>query len=185
MRPDGRSCGRFPGIRVPGNFFSPPSQAAFVFVCYAHMKYLLALVLAAVFLIAGAWYHATKTKAPEPASADQEAEQAAAGGAIAPAIAWEFMDAGEVDGIPQTRVKVFIDGETHELGVSQGSCAELTAENLEENQVSGALCWYAGAGDEYGVFIENERYVVKKGVQEEPTAESAGFRGDFEVLLSL
>lgn len=147
------------------------------------MKYILPILLVAV-LIGGGLYLASKKESSAPV-AQPEAGDLAAGGAIAPAIAWEFEDAGEMEGIPQTRVKAFIDGTTHELGVSQGSCAEIAAENLQENQVSGALCWYAGAGDEYAIFIENERYVVKKGVQEEPTAESAGFRGDFEVLLAL
>jgi hypothetical protein len=147
------------------------------------MKHLI-IALVALALIIGAIYLINRNDTVMPEGQMPTEENAAAGG-IAPAIAWEFESAGEVDGIPQTRVKAFIDGTTHELGVSQGSCAEIAAENLQENQVSGALCWYAGAGDEYAIFVENERYVVKKGVQEEGTAESQGFRGDFETVLSL
>lgn len=148
------------------------------------MKHLI-IALVALALIIGAIYVINRNDTAMPEAGEVPVEENAAAGGIAPAIAWEFEDAGEVDGIPQTRVKAFIDGTTHELGVSQGSCAEIEAENLQENQVSGALCWYAGAGDEYAIFLENERYVVKKGVQEEPTAESQGFRGDFETILSL
>ncbi len=147
------------------------------------MKHLI-IALVALALIIGAIYLINRNDTAMPEGEVPTGENAAAGG-IAPAIAWEFEDAGEVEGIPQTRVKAFIDGTIHELGVSQGSCAEIATENLQENQVSGSLCWYAGAGDEYAIFLENERYVVKKGVQEEPTAESAGFRGDFETVLSL
>ena len=148
------------------------------------MKHLI-IALVALALIIGAIYLINRNDTAMPEAGEVPAEESAAAGGSAPAIAWEFEEAGEVDGIPQTRVKAFIDGETHELGVSQGSCAEIEAENLQENQVSGALCWYAGAGDEYAIFVENERYVVKKGVQEEGTAESQGFRGDFETVLSL
>lgn len=148
------------------------------------MKHLI-IAVAALALIVGAIYLINKNDPVLPEAEEVTSEENAAAGGIAPAIAWEFEEAGEVDGIPQTRVKAFIDGTTHELGVSQGSCAEIASDTLEENQVSGALCWYAGAGDEYGIFLENERYVVKKGVQEEGTAESAGFRGDFETILSL
>ena len=149
------------------------------------MKYAPAALLVLALVLGTIWYFFGTN---EPAPADEQVEtlpDSAAGGSIAPAIAWYFNDAGEVNGMPQTKVEVFIDGETYDLGTSQGSCSELSAEELQENQVSGALCWYAGAGDEYGVFIENERYVVRKGVKEEPTAETAGFRGSFETLFSL
>lgn len=151
---------------------------------YAYLMKHLIIALVALALIIGAIYLINRNDTVMPEDQMPTEENAAAGG-IAPAIAWEFESAGEVDGTPQTRVQAFIDGTTHELGVSQGSCAEIEAENLQENQVSGALCWYAGAGDEYGIFVENERYVVKKGVQEEGTAESQGFRGDFQTILSL
>ena len=106
------------------------------------MKHLI-IALVALALIIGAIYLINRNDTVMPEGETPTGENAAAGG-IAPAIAWEFEEAGEVDGIPQTRVKAFIDGTTHELGVSQGSCAEIAAENLEENQVSGALLLVRG-----------------------------------------
>lgn len=103
-----------------------------------------------------------------------------------PVVSWEFVSEGEAEfGAPITRVFVVSEGNRNDLGTAQGSCSELSSTELQENQVSGALCWWAGAGEEFGVFEEQGGFVVKKGTQEEPTAESEGFRGNFESLFML
>lgn len=97
---------------------------------------------------------------------------------------WSFETNDEGD-TPRTKVTLQHAGETKEIGTYNGSCSEIAAENLQENQVSGVLCWWAGAGDEIGVFKEGGEYVVKVGVQEESTAESEGFRGNFDTEVQL
>ena len=104
-------------------------------------------------------------------------------------VTWTFTSAGEdqATGAEKTKVTVTWDGVAHDAGTYLGSCAEIdgTNDTLQENQVSGALCWFAGAGDEVGVFNENGVYVVKHGEQQEPSAEAQGFRGNFKTLITL
>jgi hypothetical protein len=106
------------------------------------------------------------------------------------AVSWKFETVAEAkdDGTPQkTKVTVTWDGTSHDAGTYEGSCAEIDGSNgsLSDGEVSGALCWFAGAGDEIGVFSENGAFVLKHGEQQEPSGEGEGFRGNFKTLLSL
>ncbi len=94
-----------------------------------------------------------------------------------------FTDAGEVDGIPQTRAQVFVGNEAREVGTYAGSCAAQTTDLLP-GEVEKIVCWYAGGGYELGVFIENGKTVLKVGELSEGDAETAGFRGNFKTLTS-
>lgn len=98
---------------------------------------------------------------------------------------WEFRESEEKDDVPQTRVSLVHEGKPTIIGTYAGSCSAIAAKDLQANQVSGALCWYAGRGDEIGVFREGNKYVVKAGVQEESTVDSEGFRGNFKTVLNL
>ncbi len=104
-------------------------------------------------------------------------------------VEWKFDPLPEdaATGAPMTKVTVTWDGASHDAGTYQGSCAEIDGSNgtLQDGQVSGALCWWAGAGDEIGVFSENGGFVLKHGEQQEPSAEAQGFRGNFETLITL
>ncbi|MBP9757871.1 MAG: hypothetical protein KBD06_04685 [Candidatus Pacebacteria bacterium] len=104
-------------------------------------------------------------------------------------VTWKFEKVGEdtATGAEQTKVTVVWDGKSHDAGTYMGSCAELDGSTgtLSEGEVSGALCWFAGAGDEIGVFNENGIFVLKHGEQQEPSAEAQGFRGNFKTLLTL
>ena len=96
------------------------------------------------------------------------------------AFSWRFATTESDDGLPpRTEVALITGGNAYDAGTYAGSCAEIASENLPENEVSGVLCWWAGGGDEIGVFKEGERYVLKHGFQDESTAESEGFRGEF------
>lgn len=100
---------------------------------------------------------------------------------------------------PYTELSLKWNGEVIKVGEFIGSCTKLkvngrpddespaTTDSTEllENEISGMLCWWAGGGDEVGVFKENGIYLLKKGAQEEPYATEPGFRGDFEVLQQL
>jgi hypothetical protein len=101
--------------------------------------------------------------------------------------AWRFTTTEEsADGLPpRTDVALITNDETYDFGGFPGSCAEIAPENLLPGEVEGILCWWAGAGDEIGVFLEEGRYIVRRGFQEEPTAETEGYRGSFNDLVVL
>ena len=115
--------------------------------------------------------------------AEQKAE-------IAPNIAWKFVPDGFVGNdsalAPLSVLSVSLNNEpSFEVGRLTGTCAELTPDQLPTDEISGVLCWWAGGGDEVGVFKESDgRYVLKQGSQSEGDAESAGFRGDFSIIKS-
>jgi hypothetical protein len=99
---------------------------------------------------------------------------------------WRFATTESDDGMPpRTQVDFITNGDVYDAGAYAGSCAEIAAENLLPNEVSGVVCWWAGGGDEIAVFKEGERYVLKHGFQEESTDESDGLRGDFTELAAI
>ena len=103
-------------------------------------------------------------------------------------VVWKFDDAGTAkDGSSKTKVTVIWDGAAHDAGTYEGSCSEIdgSAGTLQDGEVSGALCWFAGAGDEIGIFDDNGQFVLKHGEQQEPSGESQGFRGNFKTILTL
>jgi hypothetical protein len=96
---------------------------------------------------------------------------------------WRFDTTESDDGLlPRTHVALITNGDVYNAGMYAGHCSEILSENLLQNEISGVLCWWAGAGDELGVFREGDQYILKRGTQEEPTAESEGFRGDFQQI---
>lgn len=146
----------------------------------------LIIVLVLLALAGLAYYAVSERDAAAPGSGLATTTDSAAideEAAEKPKITWIFT-AAEID-MPRTHVRVAFEGTTHTVGTFDGSCAELTTDQLQENEVSGILCWWAGAGTEIGIFHEGDAYVLRKGVQEEPTAETEGFRGDFETILEL
>jgi hypothetical protein len=86
---------------------------------------------------------------------------------------------------PSTHVALITGGNLYDLGRYAGSCTEIKKENLLPDEVAAVLCWWAGGGDEIGVFKEGERYIVKQGIQDEGTAEGGGTRGQFQELVTL
>lgn len=157
-------------------------KGGFVFYAYRYMKNSIILsILGVAVLVLLVLFALSQKEVPTLDTAVRESETAAT-----PTISWEFAEEGEDEfGAPVTRVFVVANGNRSDLGTSLGSCSELSSEQFQESQVSGALCWWAGAGDEYGVFEEQGGLVVKKGIQEESTAESEGFRGQFDSLFML
>ncbi len=142
------------------------------------------------------WYgHRTAPATQETAQVSETATQQGVPQATSTAsmgkhaVTWKFDTVSEdkETGAIKTKVTVTWDGVSHDGGTYQGSCAEVDGSNgtLSEGEVSGALCWYAGAGDEIGVFSENGGFVLKHGDQQEPSGEGDGFRGNFKTLLTL
>lgn len=100
---------------------------------------------------------------------------------------WNITELGEnpaAPGTPRTAVSVTSGGKTYPVGEFNGSCAEIdgTSWVLVEGEKTGVICWWAGGGSEAGVFEENGKMVVKVGILEEGSAETPGFRGNFQTV---
>jgi len=100
---------------------------------------------------------------------------------------WTFTVKPEVQGMPQTAVQLSSNGHVYDLGTYTGSCSRIGDSSwpLVVGEVDGAICWYAGGGDEIGIFKEGVNFVVKKGVLDEGSAETPGVRGNFTTLITL
>ncbi len=107
-------------------------------------------------------------------------------------ITWQFTDAGEVDGVPYTSVVVAVNGSTYEMGKFAGSCSELGAnggidgKGLLAGELSAAQCWFAGGGNELGVFAhEDGGFDLMVGELSEGEVGTGLFRGDFKIKHAL
>ena len=99
-----------------------------------------------------------------------------------PVFTWRF-EALDTDEFFTPRTQVFLhDGVyEHDLGVYEGSCFSISesAWELLPDEISGAICWWAGGGREIGVFLRNGIFTLEEGFIEEGSEESSGFRGEF------
>lgn len=107
-----------------------------------------------------------------------------------PSYTWNMTDIGEhpsAPGIPRTGVTLTVNGTTHPIGEFNGNCSEIKGSGwtLQPGEVSGIICWWAGGGDEVGIFSENGQTVVKQGVLDEGSAETPGVRGGYKTILTL
>lgn len=148
------------------------------------MKTLAIWVLVLVVIGGGAWLAYSSFFVEKETAMSEDGELNSA-----PQFSWQFAEEGEDEatGAPMTSVTLIVDGEARALGTFMGSCLVVdgTSWELVESELTGAICYFAGGGDELGVFAEGDGYVVKKGIVEEGSAEVPGFRGDFETILSL
>lgn len=156
----------------------------------------LVIAILLIILAGGVYYWYGHRQAPAMMESNQTAATETGATGVQPstqgkhAVTWKFETVSEAkdDGSPQkTKVTVTWDGGSHDAGTYEGSCAEIDGSNgtLSDGEVSGALCWFAGAGDEIGVFNENGTFVLKHGEQQEPSGEGEGFRGNFKTLITL
>lgn len=156
------------------------------------------LVVLGLALVSGAGYVAMNPEVLKKSSGDAARQEntadasakMAAGADIS--VSWRIADAGEVDGIPRTSVTAIINGTEHDMGTFTGSCSELGAsggvdgKGLLAGELSAVQCWYAGGGDEIGVFAnEGGGIDIMVGALDEGTAETPGVRGGFEVKSSI
>jgi len=107
-------------------------------------------------------------------------------------IQWHFTSAGEIDAMPYTNVAVVVEGKTYEMGKFLGSCSEIGAnggidgKGLVAGELSAAQCYFAGGGQEIGVFAhEDGGYQIMVGELDEGSAEAPAFRGDFEIKVDI
>lgn len=145
----------------------------------------------AVVVVAGIGYWTVSGKDVAKDQMLQEEPQAEeAGDAVETgdtSILWEFgiKDAGT--GTMMREVSITYKGVKRVVGTYPGACSivEDSSWPLLENELTGVICWFAGAGTEVGVFYEDGVRVVKVGSLEEGTAETEGSRGGFETAFAL
>ncbi len=99
---------------------------------------------------------------------------------------WSFIDRG-VDAetsVPKTDVALRVAGVDVPLGTFDGTCTAIagSAWPFLANEVSGAICYFAGGGKEIGVFEEGGKLVLKVGDVDEGDAEHPGTRSNFVTL---
>ncbi len=103
-------------------------------------------------------------------------------------IHWKFDTKAEINGVPQTLVSVQVGETVHEVGTFAGTCAALGATGgvdgtgLLAGELSAAQCWFAGGGNEIGVFAhEDGGYQIMVGDLDEGSSEVPGVRGNFKI----
>lgn len=145
------------------------------------------LIVGGIAYLVGMKADKAKAPAPEVPEALMDSAEVKRG----PSLSWEFAPAGgdPATGAPLTKVTLVADGEARELGTATGSCSIVdgsgTSWSLSEGEVTGVICYFAGGGEEFGVFYDAGAYVVKKGVIEEGSAEEPGLRGQYEALFTI
>jgi hypothetical protein len=148
-------------------------------------------VLIGLVILGGLWYALTGSPSGVKAPKEENVEDTSMGTQVEgqPSFLWEFSPvAGNNEtGAPRTKVTLSVGGEVREIGTYDGSCLVINGSSwtLAENELTGVICWFAGGGDEVGVFYENGAYVVKHGYLEEGVEGEAGMRGQYEELFSL
>ena len=148
------------------------------------------LVVLGLIVVGGAGYVALNPEALK-ATAEKMANEAGKHGVQAvvdgkSSIEWRLVDAGERDGMPQTAVSVVVNGTAYDMGTYLGSCSEIGASGgvdgtgLLAGELSAVQCWYAGGGDEVGVFAnEDGGFDLLVGALSEGAVGEGLFRGDF------
>lgn len=142
------------------------------------MNKIIALGIIIIIVSAGGYVYYTSSLPEEKASTVTIEE-----------LSWELTEIGENPKTlaPETRVTLKTATQSYDLGVYSGSCSEIADSSWElvPGELIGVICWWAGAGDEIGVFEENGMLVVKVGMLDEGSAETPGFRGNFQEKIRL
>ena len=74
-----------------------------------------------------------------------------------------------LDGIdaPKTTVLLQIDTQKYTVGTYAGTCFDRHRDEMGDGEISGVRCWWAGGGDDVGVFSEQGKMVLKQRVLDE------------------
>ncbi len=85
-----------------------------------------------------------------------------------PALTWSFTteDADGIDA-PKTTVLLQIDTQKYTVGTYAGTCFDRHRDEMGDGEISGVRCWWAGGGDDVGVFSEQGKMVLKQRVLDE------------------
>jgi len=99
---------------------------------------------------------------------------------------WSFIDLGveASTSMPKTQVSLRVAGVEVPLGTFDGKCFAVAGSQwpLLQDELSGAICYWAGGGKEIGVFQQGSNLVLKQGDVDEGDAEHPGTRGNFVPL---
>ncbi len=109
------------------------------------------------------------------------------------AYSWTIIPFGEdPSGNPKMAVTLKVKGRSYPAGVYTGTCKVvgnsergIGGEFRNENEITRVQCWYAGAGDEIGVFQEKNDVVLMKGELGEGVGDSPMFRGNFRAITTI
>lgn len=143
------------------------------------------IAILTVVAIGGGYYYYTTKQAPA-----EVAQQPS--GKIVPKWTFENVGTDSASGADRTKVTLTLGDKSYDAGTYNGSCAEIGAsggidgKGLVEGEVSGVQCWFAGGGDEIGLFEVNGQLSLKHGELEEPQGDgSEGVRGGFKTIVTL
>lgn len=155
-----------------------------------HTKAALYAALALIVAIGVVWLAMSYSATALPFSAQTATSTSATNTtSTTHSISWKFTDLGEdAQSMPHTNVVVLIDGKSYDTGTHSGTCSEIGGEGRTElltGEIAGAECWFAGGGDEIGVFLENEQLVVKQGELDEGGYNIPGTRGNFKTIVTV
>ena len=106
---------------------------------------------------------------------------------------WDFAQSAlDSNGVPHTTITMTYMSKVYPVGTYIGTCHELLASEVgilndkpDMNEVARVQCWFAGSGDEIGVFKENGKSSIKAGQLGEGEEGGASFRGNFKTLLEV
>jgi hypothetical protein len=115
---------------------------------------------------------------------------------------WKLSDAPDGPYNPRTTVELIVGDKTYAVGTYDGTCGPIGSSQVMKNpgfknssdfsngtfiegEVSAVECYFAGGGDEVGVFNESGGPVVRHGDIGEATVDSPWFRGNFKVLFEV
>ena len=169
-----------------GRLYSPLKASRYILDIMNYSKGFAAmtalLIVFGIIVLGGIGYvavHPEVLKAPAQKSATTSGQ---------PSIVWHFENMGEVDAMPQTKVTVTVNGTAYEAGTFAGGCSEIGAsggidgKGLVAGELSAAQCWFAGGGNEIGVFAhEDGGYQIMVGDLSEGDSDNPMFRGDFKI----
>ena len=147
------------------------------------------LVIALIGVAAALGFMLMRNSAPVPAAETTTTTDTVSGTVSEPArtYAWSFTPAGTgVASEDRTKVTLTTGGKTYDAGTYSGSCSVISKADLEDsNERTAVLCYFAGTGDEIGVFDENGKIVLRAGEVMEPSGEGPAFRGNFKTLVDI
>jgi hypothetical protein len=102
-------------------------------------------------------------------------------------LSWSYQD-GPINDTTQastTEVTLTVKGKTYDAGTYDGTCKELGPDDLLTNEIGAVSCYFAGSGDEIGVFNESGQMYLEQGQLQEPSEEDPAVRGNFKKLIPL
>ena len=157
----------------------------------AAMQWVGAGIVALALVGLGYFIVTNRAQAPAASTENDEAMLEAEGEEATHTFQWSFAIVGgnPTTGADKSQVTLTHNGESKVVGTYEGHCSVVgeptTAWPLVANELTGVICYWAGAGDEVGIFYENGNYVVKHGTLEEGSAEVEGSRGNYETLFTI